>query len=320
MIPPQTIPGIDDIRSAHSRIKRYGHITPVLSSQKVNERTGGEFYFKCENFQKVGAFKFRGACNAVFSLTDEEAASGVATHSSGNHAQALALSAKLRGIPAFVVMPENAPKVKVEAVRNYGAEITFCESSLNAREQTLEEVILKTGAIPIHPYDDARIVAGQGTAALEFLESHPDLDLILTPVGGGGLLSGTAIAAKALKPEIKVIGTEPELADDAYRSFKSGNLIKEYSTATIADGLRTALGDLPFRIIQDKVDDIVTVSEESIIEAMRFSWERMNIIIEASCAVPLAAIFENKIDISGKKTGIIITGGNVDLDQLPWQK
>ena len=320
MIQSQILPGIEDIRTAHERIKRYGHITPVLSSHKVNERCGGDIYFKCENFQKVGAFKFRGACNAIFSLTNEEAATGVATHSSGNHAQALALSAKLRGIPAFVVMPENAPKVKVEAVRNYGAEITFCASSLNAREETLQQVIQKTGATPIHPYDDARIVAGQGTAALEFLQTNPDLDLILTPVGGGGLLSGTAIAAKALKPEIEVIGTEPELADDAFRSFKSGKLIKEYSTDTIADGLRTALGDLPFRIIQDQVDDVVTVSEASIIEAMRFVWERMNMIIEASCAVPLAAIFEDKIDIRDKKTGIIITGGNVDLDVLPWQK
>ncbi len=312
------IPSLEDVKKAHEIIKPHAHVTPVLSNLHVNEQVDANIFFKCENFQKVGAFKFRGACNAVLTLSDEEAQKGVATHSSGNHAQALALAAKIKGIPAYVVMPDNAPRVKVEAVQNYGAEITFCESTLESRESTLLEVVEKTGAAIIHPYNDARIVAGQGTAALELLETHPDLDIILTPVGGGGLLSGTALAAKSIKPEIQVIGTEPEQADDAYQSFKAGKLIPAYSTNTIADGLRTSLGELPFSIIQSKVDDIVTVSEESIIKAMRYIWERMNIIIEPSCAVPVAAIFDGKIDIKGKKVGIIITGGNVDLDNLPW--
>jgi threonine dehydratase len=313
-----TAPTIDDIKAAHHRIKEYAHRTPVLNSKQVDERTGGRIFFKCENFQKVGAFKFRGASNAIFSLSEEEAKNGVATHSSGNHAQAVALAAKMRGIPAYVVMPENAPKVKVKAVKNYGAEVTFCESTLEARESTLEEVVKKTGATFIHPYDDARIIAGQGTSALELLEDHPDLDIILAPVGGGGLLSGTAIAAKSIKPDIMVIGAEPENADDAYRSFKAGELIPVKNPDTIADGLRTSLGKLPFSIITEHVDDIVTVPEESIVEAMRYVWERLNMIIEASCAVPVAAVFDGKVDVKGKKVGIIITGGNVDLDNLPW--
>lgn len=314
----QTSPTFNDIQNAHHRISEHAHRTPVLSSKQVDQKTGGKIFFKCENFQKVGAFKFRGASNAIFSLSDEEAAHGVATHSSGNHAQAVALAAKLRNIPAYVVMPENAPKVKVKAVQNYGAEITFCESTLEARESTLEKVVQKTGATFIHPYDDARIIAGQGTAALEFLEDYPDLDIIIAPVGGGGLLSGTALAAKSIKPEITVIGAEPENADDAYRSFKAKELIPVQNPDTIADGLRTSLGKLPFSIITRHVDDIVTVSEDSIIEAMRFVWERLNMIIEASCAVPVAAVFDGKVDVKGKKVGIIITGGNVDLDKLPW--
>ncbi|MEX2603256.1 MAG: pyridoxal-phosphate dependent enzyme [Gracilimonas sp.] len=313
-----TPPAFDAIKEASQRISEYAHRTPVLNSRQVDKKTGGQIFFKCENFQKVGAFKFRGATNAVFSLNDEEAKNGVATHSSGNHAQALALAAKLRGIPAFVVMPENAPKVKVMAVKDYGAEITFCESNLEARETTLKQVVAKTGASFIHPYNDARIIAGQGTAALEFLEDYPKLDIIITPVGGGGLVSGTAIAAKAIKPEIKIIGAEPEQADDAYRSFKSGELIKINNPTTIADGLRTSLGELSFSIIMDKVDDIVLVSERSIVEAMRYVWERMNLIIEASAAVPLAAVFDGKIDVQGKNVGIILSGGNVDLDNLPW--
>ncbi len=313
-----SIPSLTDIKKAHEVIKPYARFTPVLRSEHVNKRTGSDIFFKCENFQKVGAFKFRGACNAVLTLSDEDAQKGVSTHSSGNHAQALALAAKIKGIPAFVVMPDNAPKVKVEAVKGYGAEITFCESNLESRESTLNEVVAKTGAAIIHPYNDPRIIAGQGTSALELLETNPDLDIILTPVGGGGLLSGTALAAKSVKPEIQVIGTEPEQADDALKSFKAGKLIPAYSTNTIADGLRTSLGELPFSIIKTHVDDIVTVSESSIKEAMRYIWERMNIIIEPSCAVPVAAVFENKIDVKGKKVGIIITGGNVDLGNLPW--
>ncbi|WP_428236361.1 pyridoxal-phosphate dependent enzyme [Gracilimonas sp.] len=313
-----TPPVFDDVKEARHRISEHIHRTPVLSSKQVNQKTGGQIFFKCENFQKVGAFKFRGASNAIFSLSDDEAAKGVATHSSGNHAQALALAAKLRGIPAYVVMPENAPKVKVKAVKNYGAEVTFCESTLEARESTLEKVVAQTGATFIHPYNDARIVAGQGTAALELLEDYPDLDMIIAPVGGGGLLSGTALAAKSIKPDIQVIGAEPANADDAFRSFQKGELIPVKNPDTIADGLRTSLGELPFSLIRQYVDDIVTVPEESIIEAMRYVWERMNMIIEASCAVPVAAVFDGKVDVNGKKVAIIITGGNVDLDNLPW--
>ncbi|MEO9887143.1 MAG: pyridoxal-phosphate dependent enzyme [Balneola sp.] len=318
MIDILSIPTISDIKEAHQVIDPYAHRTPVLSSNKVNSRTNASIFFKCENFQKVGAFKFRGACNAVLTLSDSEAEQGVATHSSGNHAQALALAAKIRGIKAYVVMPENAPKVKVEAVKNYGAEVTFCEASLDAREGTLQKVVERTGATIIHPYNDSRIVAGQGTAAIELMEECPFLDIIMTPIGGGGLLSGTALAVKSINPDIEVIGTEPKEADDAYRSFKEGKLIPAYSTNTIADGLRTSLGELPFQIIQKHVDDILTVDEESIISAMRFIWERMNMIIEPSCAVPVAAVFNNHKRFVGKKIGIIITGGNVDLDNLPW--
>ncbi len=318
MIDILSIPKISDIRNAHAVISEHAHITPVLTSRKVNKRSGADVFFKCENFQKVGAFKFRGACNAVLTLSNSESKSGVATHSSGNHAQALALAAKIRGIKAYVVMPDNAPNVKVEAVKNYGAEVTFCESSLHARENTLQKVVEEFNATPIHPYNDARIIAGQGTTAVEFLESIPDLDVIMTPIGGGGLLSGTALAAKSINSSIEIIGTEPEEADDAFRSFKGGKLVPGYSTTTIADGLRTSLGELPFEIIRENVDDIITVSEESIISSMRYIWERMNMIIEPSCAVPVAALFNNPERFKGKKVGIIITGGNVDLDHLPW--
>lgn len=313
-----TIPTYPDIVDAHQIIKKYAHRTPVLTSSTFDGMTGARLFFKCENFQKVGAFKFRGACNAVMTLSEEEAAKGVATHSSGNHAQALALSAKLRGIKAYIVMPENAPKAKINAVRDYGAEVIFCEATLPARESTLQEVIEKTGAVMIHPYNDPRIICGQGTASLELLEDNPDLDMILAPVGGGGLLSGTAIAAKGINPDIKVIGTEPEEADDAYQSFKKGEHVLLKSTTTIADGLRTSLGTLTFNVILNKVDDIVTVSETAIINAMKLIWERMNIIVEPSCAVPLAAILEQKVDVTGKKIGIILSGGNLDLDKLPW--
>lgn len=312
------IPELSDIKDAVQRIKSYVHKTPVFTSRYYDKLTDSEVFFKCENFQRVGAFKFRGACNAVFKLTEKEAENGVATHSSGNHAQALSLAAKLRGIPAHIVMPENAPEVKKRAVKEYGAKITFCKSTLDARETTLQKIIEQTGACFIHPYNNPDIIAGQGTSALEFLAEIRDLDMILVPVGGGGLLSGTAIAAKKMKPEIKVIGCEPELADDAYRSFKSGKLIKINQTETIADGLRTSLGDLTFETILKYVDDIVTVSESSIIRDMRIFWERLNIIIEASCAVPVSALADKKIDAEGGKIGVIITGGNVDLDRLPW--
>lgn len=312
------IPVYSDIESASHLISKYAKKTPVFTSLQVNKRTGGEVYFKCENFQRAGAFKFRGACNTVFSLSEEEASKGVATHSSGNHAQALALAASLRGIKATVVMPSNAPKIKVAAVKGYGADVILCEPTLESRESTLQQVVERTGATFIHPYNNPGIIAGQGTAAMELLQEVPDLDYILTPVGGGGLLSGTAIASKHMKPGIKVIGTEPEIADDAMRSFKAGKLIRINQTNTVADGLRTSLGELTFAAIQMHVDDIVTVSEASIIRDMRFIWERMNMIIEASCAVPVAALFDGKVNIEGKKAGVIITGGNVDLDSLLW--
>ena len=277
-----------------------------------------DLYFKCENFQKAGAFKFRGATNAVQSLRDEMAKKGVATHSSGNHAAALALAARTRNIKCHIVMPENALPVKVDAVRGYGAEITFCKPTLKSREQTLEKVVNETGAIFIHPYNCFDVICGQGTAAKELIEEVHTLEFILAPVGGGGILSGSVIAAKAMNPRIKVIGAEPLNADDAYQSFKCGRLIPSENPVTIADGLLTSLGDLTFEIIIKNVDDIITVKEESIILAMRLIWERMKIIIEPSAAVSLAAVLENRNIFKNRKTGIIITGGNVDLSNLPF--
>lgn len=317
--PDKPIPSFKDVKNAYLKIRSKIHRTPVLSSKKVNERAGGELFFKCENFQKVGAFKFRGATHAIGELSNKEAENGVATHSSGNHAQAVALAAKLRGIPAHIVMPENAPKVKVNAVRDYGAHITFSESTQEGRESTLKDVVNETGATFIHPYDNPNIVTGQGSAAIELLEDKPDLDILLAPIGGGGLMSGTAIAASGLAPDTTVIGAEPVVANDAYLSFTSGSLHPVQSTDTVADGLRTSLSELTFACIREHVDEIVTVDEQEIIDAMRFIWERMKIIIEPSCAVPVAAVFNGKVELNGRKAGIIITGGNIDLDQLPWQ-
>lgn len=311
-------PTLNDIREAAERIKPYAHRTPVLTNESLNQRVGAQVYLKCENFQKVGAFKFRGACNAVFSLSDKEAARGVSTHSSGNHAQALALAAKLRGIPAYIVMPSNAPQVKKDAVAGYGGQITFCVPTLEARESTLAKIAGETGSTIIHPYDNERVIAGQGTAALEFLEKVPDLDVIIAPVGGGGLLSGTSIAATELKKGIRVIAGEPEMADDAYRSMKEGKIIPSANPETIADGLLTSLGKLTFPIIQQRVEQIVTVSEAGIIESMKFIWERAKIVIEPSAAVAVAVLWEKKIDLSGLKVGIILSGGNVDLGKLPF--
>jgi threonine dehydratase len=308
------------IRAAHARIAPHIHRTPVMTSATLDALCGGNLFFKCENFQKIGAFKARGAANAVFSLTDAEAKHGVATHSSGNHAAALARAARLRGIPAHIVMPSNAPKAKIESVRRNGGIIVMCEPTLAARESTCARVMAETGARLVHPYNDYAVMAGQGTATLELLEQAANLDLILAPVGGGGLLSGTAIAAKGAKPGIKVIAAEPAEADDAARSFAAGRLIPLEKTATIADGLRTSVGEKNFPLIQQNVDAIVTVSEASIVAAMRLIWEVMKIIIEPSCAVPYAAILEHKIDVRGKRVGIILSGGNVDLDALPWMK
>ena len=312
------IPTFKDIEKAHQTIHKYAHRTPVLTSKSINEIVSGKLYFKCENFQKVGAFKFRGACNAVFSLSDMDAQKGVATHSSGNHAAALALAAKLRGIDAHIVMPENSPEIKKRAVAGYGANITFCKATLQARESTLAKVVAETGATEIHPYNNFNVISGQGTAAKEFIEDAGDFDIIIVPVGGGGLLSGTAISAKKLLPNCKIIAAEPAGADDAFRSFHSKKLIPSENPKTIADGLLTSLGERNFEIILDKVDDIVTVTDENIVAAMRLVWERMKIIIEPSSAVPLAAILEGKVDIQNKKIGIILSGGNLDLGRLPF--
>lgn len=316
--PTPFIPSFADIQKAHEIVQKYAHRTPVLTSSGINRIVGGELYFKCENFQKVGAFKFRGACNAIFSLSDEDAQKGVATHSSGNHAAALALAAKMRGIAAHIVMPNNSPEIKKKAVAGYGAQITFCESNLQARESTLAKVIAETGATEIHPYNNFHVIAGQGTAAKELIEDAGEFDIIIAPVGGGGLLSGTALSTKYLIPHCQVIGAEPAGADDAFRSFQKKELIPSVNPKTIADGLLTSLGERNFRIITEQVDGIVTVSEENIVAAMRMIWERMKIIIEPSSAVPLAAILEGKIDVRNKKTGIILSGGNLDLGNLPF--
>jgi threonine dehydratase len=309
----------EDIYAAAERIKPYIHRTPVLTNESLNQKVGAQVFLKCENFQKVGAFKFRGACNAVFSLSDEEAACGVSTHSSGNHAQALALAAQLRGIPAYIVMPNNAPAVKKAAVAGYGGKITFCEPTLDARETTLAQIVEATGSAVVHPYNDERVIAGQGTATLELLEEIPDLDVIIAPVGGGGLLSGTSIAATGIKKGIRVIAGEPEMADDAYHSLKAGEILPSVKPRTIADGLLTSLGNKTFPIIQARVEQIVTVSEQGIIDSMRFVWERAKIIIEPSSAVAVGVLWERKIDLTGLKVGVILSGGNVDLQKLSWQ-
>ena len=312
-------PTLHDIRAAAQRIKPYIHRTPVLTNESLDQRTGAQVYLKCENLQKVGAFKFRGACNAVFSLGEEEAARGVSTHSSGNHAQALALAAKLRDIPAYIVMPRNAPKVKKEAVAGYGGLITFCEPTLEARESTLRKIAEETGSTIIHPYDNDHVIAGQGTAALELLEDIADLDVIIAPIGGGGLISGTSIAATEIRKDIRVIAGEPEMADDAYRSVRAGEIIPSVNPKTVADGLLTSLEKITFPIIQERVEQIITVSESAIIESMKFVWERAKIVIEPSAAVAIGVLWERKIDLSGLKVGVILSGGNVDLEKLPWQ-
>ncbi|RKD92691.1 pyridoxal-phosphate dependent enzyme [Mangrovibacterium diazotrophicum] len=314
------LPEFTDIEQAHERILPFVHRTPVLSSSTMNRILDCELHFKCENLQKVGAFKFRGAINAVFSLTDEQAANGVCTHSSGNHAAALALAASMRGIPAYIVMPRTAPTIKRQAVEGYGGKITFCEPTLEARETTLANVAVETGAREIHPYTNFNVICGQGTAAKELIEDNGPFDIIMCPVGGGGLLSGTSIATRAMSPKTMIIGAEPEGADDAYRSFHEKKLIPSVNPKTIADGLLTSVGEINFRIIQRKTDEIVTVSERGIVRAMRMIWERMKIIVEPSGAVPLAAILENKFDYRGKKIGIILSGGNVDLEKLPFHE
>jgi threonine dehydratase len=309
-----SLPTIDDIRNAHTRIRPFIHYTPVLTSGSINKILGAEFFFKCENFQKAGAFKFRGATNAVLSLTPEELAHGVGTHSSGNHAAALALAARNAGVPAYIVMPRTAPEIKKIAVAGYGGIITYCEPTLEARETTMAKVQQETGCTFIHPFNRFEIIAGQGTSALEFLSDQPGLDIIMSPVGGGGLLSGTAIAAKSIKPGITVWAGEPANADDAFRSLQSGSIQPAVPPNTIADGLLTSLGPLTFEVIRNRVDRILLCPEPAITEAMRLIWERMKIIIEPSSAVPLGALMANPDGgWKGEKIGIILSGGNCQL-------
>lgn len=312
------IPDAGTLLSAAERIRPYIHRTPLLSSEYFNQLCGRQLHFKCENFQKAGAFKSRGACNAVFSLSEEEVKAGVATHSSGNHAQALARAAALRGIRSFIVMPENSSRVKVEAVRAYGGEIYFCAPTLQAREETLAAVVAQTGAREIHPYNNYEIIAGQATAAFEVFESLPDTELLLVPVGGGGLLSGTLLSALHFGKSCAVIAVEPEQANDAFLSFQSGSFIPSVNPDTIADGLRTSLGSLTWPILQSYVSSVVTVTESGIIHAMKLVWERMKIIIEPSSAVVLAALLEDKIPVQYQQIVLILSGGNVDLSALPW--
>jgi len=311
-------PGIEDVQKAYSVVQKYAHKTPVLTSRLVNKELGCEVFLKCENFQRVGAFKFRGASNAVFSLSDEAAKKGVCTHSSGNHAAALALAASLRGIPSYIVMPANAPTVKRKAVESYGAIITTCEPTQADREKTLEEVQKKTGATFIHPYNNYNVICGQGTASLELLEEIPNLNSIIAPVGGGGLYSGTLTYAKGFNPNISAYGAEPKNADDAFRSVRDNTLYPSANPNTIADGLRTSLCPLTFSIIKNHSNGILTVSEEEIVKAMRLIWERMKIIIEPSSAVPVAAIMANPKLFEKQKVGVIISGGNVELSCLPF--
>jgi threonine dehydratase len=300
------------VQAAAARIEPYIHHTPIMRCSAIDEIVGASVHFKCENLQKVGAFKFRGACNTVLSLSEKEIENGIATHSSGNHGAAVALAARLRGTTAVVVMPSNTSAVKQAAVAHYGARIVHCEPNDESRRRTLEAIIAEEGRTLVHPFDDVRVIAGQGTAALEFLEQVPDLDIIMTPVGGGGLLSGTATVVAALSPKTRVIGAEPAGADDTYQSFRAGHIIPVGVPDTIADGLRTTVGELTFPIIARHVSDIVSV------EAMRLTWQRTKLIVEASAAVPLAALLEGTVDVRDARVGIIISGGNVDLDALPW--
>jgi len=314
----QFIPKFEDIEAASRLISAHVHRTPVLTSKQLDAISGASLFFKCENFQKVGAFKFRGATNAVLNLTEARRAAGVVTHSSGNHAAALAHAAVSRGVKAYIVMPSSAPEVKKRAVEGYGAEITYCEPTLAAREAAAAEVIEWTGATMIHPYDNFYIIAGQGTAAMELLEEMPYPDAVLAPVGGGGLLSGSAIATRHMAPSAKIYGAEPLLADDAARSLRTGAIQPALPPQTIADGLLTSLCERTFTVIRKNVDDILTVTEDQIIEAMTLMWTRMKIVVEPSSAVPLAAVLANRDLFSGKKVGIIVSGGNADLSKLPF--
>lgn len=312
------IPTFDDVRAAHERIKPYIHRTPVLTSSYFNELVGAELFFKCENFQKAGAFKVRGATNAVFGLSEEDAAKGVCTHSSGNHALSLSYAAGRRGIPCNVVMPRTAPDAKKAAVRGYGGIITECEPSTTSREAVFAEVQAATGGNFVHPYNDPRVIAGQGTCSVEFMEQTGGVDMMVAPIGGGGMISGTCLTLSNIAPEVEIIASEPEQADDAYRSFKAGHIIADDAPVTIADGLKVPLKELTWHFVSNHVTEIQTASEQEIIDAMKLTWQRMKIVMEPSCAVPLATILKNKDRFAGKRVGVIVTGGNVDMDKLPW--
>lgn len=314
------IPTYDDVIAAHERIKPYIHETPILTSTRLNEQTGAELFFKCENLQKAAAFKVRGASNAVFGLTDEEAKVGVATHSSGNHALSLSYAAGQRGIPVTVVMPRTAPQAKKDAVIGYGGIIVECEPSTSSREATFAEVVAKSGADFVHPYNDPRVIAGQATCSKELLSQVDNLDAVIAPIGGGGMISGTCLTISTIAPNVKVYAAEPLNADDAARSFRAGHIIADDAPETIADGLKVPLKDLTWHFVSNHVTDILTATEDEIIDAMKLVWKTMKIVIEPSSAVPLATILKNPEIFKGKRVGVIITGGNVDLDKLPWLK
>ena len=309
---------IEHMREAHERIKPYINRTPVLQSQYLNDLTGADLFFKCENFQEAGAFKVRGACNAVFGLTEDQAKNGVCTHSSGNHALSLSYAAGRRGIPCNVVMPRTAPQAKKDAVIRYGGTITECEPSTTSREATFADVQARTGGEFVHPYNDPRVIAGQATCSAELLEQTDGLDAVVAPIGGGGMISGTCLTISNLAPDIKIYAAEPEQADDAYRSFKSGHIIADDAPVTIADGLKVPLKENTWHFVSRFVTDIHTASEQEIIDAMKITWKYLRIVMEPSCAVPLATILKNRDVFKGKRVGVIVTGGNVDLDKLPW--
>jgi threonine dehydratase len=315
-----TVPTFDDVLVAHERIKPHIHRTPVLTSSYLNALTGAELFFKCENFQKAGAFKVRGASNAVFGLSDDMLERGVATHSSGNHALSLSYAAGRRGIPCTVVMPRTAPQAKKDAVRGYGGKIVECEPSTSSREATFAEVVAESGAEFVHPYNDPRVIAGQATCSRELLEQSEGLDAVIAPIGGGGMISGTCLTLSTLAPDTQIYAAEPDQADDAARSFRAGHIIADDAPVTVADGLKVPLKELTWHFVKSYVTDVLTASEEEIIDAMKTTWKRMKIVMEPSCAVPLATILRNPDVFRGKRVGVIITGGNVDLDHLPWIK
>jgi threonine dehydratase len=314
------IPTYDDVLAAHARIAPHIHRTPILTSSYLDALTGASLFFKCENFQKAGAFKVRGASNAVFGLSDADAARGVATHSSGNHALSLSYAAGRRGIPCAVVMPRTAPQAKKDAVRGYGGTITECEPSTTSREDVFARVQAQTGADFVHPYNDPRVIAGQATCSRELMDQVEGLEQVIAPIGGGGMISGTCLTLSAIAPKVQIFAAEPKQADDAFRSLRAGHIIADDAPDTVADGLKVPLKDLTWHFVKSRVTDILTASEQEIIDAMRLTWARMKIVIEPSCAVPLATILKNADVFRGRRVGVIITGGNVDLDKLPWMQ